>query len=440
MTCRDLTWVRRVVAAAALCGVVMLSGTGSACDTPVYRYAMYRWQPAPYELYCFSDGELDAASQLVLSAVERAGAPACANLMSFLVNVQDEKALAGLPADIQEAWIRQSPKQTPWFLLSSPVGVHMLAGAMTENDVPALVDSPARRAIGQLLEEGKAGVYVLVTNDDPTATEAAEKEIRGVIDDVKAGVIEIYSGPMTSAEDSESPHAAVEFDMVKLARDDAHERWLLDCLLNLAPDLHDNPEPMAFLVYGRGRAIFSSLGKGIHRDNLTMDVEFITGACSCTVKEQNPGVDLLMSYNWDAVAEALARQYGAEEGNPYHFSGDELFPELMIPPESAPPATTDPALAAALPPDIAASTVTTAAAHAQSTPPETDAAEPISPPSSQQPAAPTVEPAADPLPAANAVPEAPAIGPWRGVLWVGGGLLGALVVLFGATFLVLRPR
>ena len=23
------------------------------CDTPVYRYAMYRWDPAPYEIYYF---------------------------------------------------------------------------------------------------------------------------------------------------------------------------------------------------------------------------------------------------------------------------------------------------------------------------------------------------------------------------------------------------
>ncbi len=29
---------------------------------------------------------------------------------------------------------------------------------------------------------------------------------------------------------------------------------------------------------------------------------------------------------------------------------------------------------------------------------------------------------------------------FRGMLWVGAGLIGALVVLFGATFVVLRPK
>ena len=53
------------------------------------------------------------------------------------------------------------------------------------------------------------------------------------------------------------------------------------------------------------------------------------------MKEQNPGVDLLMSYNWNAVAEALLRQFGTEEGSPYRFGGDALFPELIIPPEEA---------------------------------------------------------------------------------------------------------
>ena len=29
-----------------------------ACETPVYRYAMYRWAPAPFEVYFFHSGEL----------------------------------------------------------------------------------------------------------------------------------------------------------------------------------------------------------------------------------------------------------------------------------------------------------------------------------------------------------------------------------------------
>ena len=33
--------------------------TARACDTPVYRYAMYNWAPSPYRVYYFCQGEPD---------------------------------------------------------------------------------------------------------------------------------------------------------------------------------------------------------------------------------------------------------------------------------------------------------------------------------------------------------------------------------------------
>ncbi len=121
------------------------------------------------------------------------------------------------------------------------------------------------------------------------------------------------------------------------------------------------------MIYGRGRALFSSLGKGIQRDNLIQDVEFITGACSCTVKEQNPGVDLLMSYNWNAVAEALSRQFGTEEGSSYRFGGDALFPELIIPPEKAQVPAANVAAGTGAPTQMASPDTSAMAAHSTET-------------------------------------------------------------------------
>jgi hypothetical protein len=92
--------------------------------------------------------------------------------------------------------------------------------------------------------------------------------------------------------------------------------WLLKSLMAVEGDLHDFiNEPMLFVVYGRGRALPPFIGKGITASNLVDIAEFITGACSCTVKEQNPGVDLLMGYDWRSAAATLAKRFGAEEGS-----------------------------------------------------------------------------------------------------------------------------
>ncbi len=335
--------------------------------------------------------------------------------------------------------------------------------------------------------EGKAGVYILLTNDDAQASAHAEQVIQGVVNDVSTGKVTLYTLSSSLPNAAEAPEnsngSKLAVGFVKVARNDAGEKWLVDMLLGLEPDLRESTEPMAFMIYGRGRALFSSLGKGIQRDNLIQDVEFITGACSCTVKEQNPGVDLLMQYNWDVAAETIASRYGAEEGSGYDFGGDALFPELIIPAEgeltssdtsTAEPATTE--LVAQQ--DYAGDGQTTDDPRSED---DLSGKGPVEQIASGQGASMNTSSAAAgasksstadgsvadrqhaflhdvPRPNTKTIAVAPhealqesgttstgaesegQPSTFRGLLWVGAGLLGALVVLFAATFFVLRPR
>ncbi len=43
------------------------------------------------------------------------------------------------------------------------------------------------------------------------------------------------------------------------------------------------------------------MGAGINADNLRESAAFVTGACSCQVKEQNPGFDLLLNADWNKL-------------------------------------------------------------------------------------------------------------------------------------------
>jgi len=93
--------------------------------------------------------------------------------------------------------------------------------------------------------------------------------------------------------------------VIRVRRDDPAEDLLVEMLLRTEPDLMSYDEPMAFPVFGRGRALYTLIGAGINPDTIQEACLFLTGQCSCLVKEQNPGTDLLMTADWRLVEDAV---------------------------------------------------------------------------------------------------------------------------------------
>ena len=90
----------------------------------------------------------------------------------------------------------------------------------------------------------------------------------------------------------------IDFSVVTLKREDPAEQFLLQSLLNSEDDLVDFDQPLAFPVFGRGRVLYALVGKGIVSDTVRSASAFMAGPCSCQVKNQNPGFDLLLSSDW----------------------------------------------------------------------------------------------------------------------------------------------
>ena len=307
-----------------------LVSTASACSTPVFRYAMYRWEPAPYEVYYFHRGPLDeqvAEQHQWLKAVARSEERP-ANLFVLAVDLEEDPELGSVPGDIRQRWQSLEDPQTPCYLVVTPQGVPIHRGDLQRADVQALIDSPARQQIVQQLAEGKAGVMVLLTGSDDAANAAAEKVVRDFAADVAGGKIQMYTPPAVGVfpsvpepgEQDEPSKPAVEIGYVRMDREDPGERWTVQSLLSMEPDLKDEQfaaQPMMFVLFGRGRALPPCVGQGIHRNNLLHCLDFVTGPCSCTVKDQNPGLDLLFAADWHRAAERLAARAGGEEGSEY---------------------------------------------------------------------------------------------------------------------------
>lgn len=57
--------------------------------------------------------------------------------------------------------------------------------------------------------------------------------------------------------------------------------------------------PLIVPVFGRGRALEVIPAKQLSESLVTDLTQFLCAACSCQVKEQNPGFDLLLDVDWE---------------------------------------------------------------------------------------------------------------------------------------------
>ena len=333
-----------------IAGLVLLScSTAQACNTPVYRYAMYNWAPAPYYVFYFHHGEPAKEDEEVNRMITELGdaVPAAANVALEPVDLSQGQ-LDRLPEPVKQAWQPHAESGEPMHIVFTSWGAELAADRLDAAAVGAMVDSPARTRLGELLGEGCAAVMLFVPGTDAAENQQAEKVARELIARARAGSIPgVYQleapdlsqwvpaaeSPEGAAEDNDTTDdttdasTGLELGLVKVARSDAAEHWLVRSLMAIEPDLDElSEQPMIFFAYGRGRVMPPYVGKGITPDNLAEEVAFLAGACSCMVKEQNPGVDLLLHRDWEATAEAMAAHDPSFYGGQFayqEFTADE---------------------------------------------------------------------------------------------------------------------
>jgi hypothetical protein len=165
----------------------------------------------------------------------------------------------------------------------------------------SLLDSPIRREIARRLVAGQSAVWVLLDSTNQQASDAAYQLVSGELPRLE----KTLKLPELAQQDqplvANGPELKIGFSLLRLKRDDPQEEPLVQMLLSTEPDLKTLDEPMVFPVFGRGRAHWALVGAGISQDNVADLAAFLVGECSCEVKEQNPGADLLMTAAWTDV-------------------------------------------------------------------------------------------------------------------------------------------
>jgi hypothetical protein len=292
--------MRRSILLVLTASLLALSGwqaPAPACDVPVYRYAFEHWSPDPYQVVVVHRGPLDADSLALASALEKEASRA-----NFVVAISDV------------AECGDGPRLVVRFPAASQVRGVAWEGRLNADAVAALTDSPCRRDIARRLLGGDAVVWVLLQTGQKDADDAAAARIEE----------ELRRPPV--ADQPPLPSS-----LVHVSRNDPAEKLLTETLLSSEPDLRGRDEPMAFPVFGRGRVLYALVGAGIKAQTVRHTLDFLIGGCSCTVKRQNPGVDLLLNADWSVITPTTR-----EEPAPPETQSDDLVPLSPLPPAHSP--------------------------------------------------------------------------------------------------------
>lgn len=289
--------------------IFALAGSVFACQVPVFRYALERWNSDQYRLLVLTDGPLGDSQQMALKRLE--GTPELP--AGAVVKIHDvSRSKDSLAKQLWKTYGSGSgPVMVALYPERSSVDSEQVAftSSISDSDVSLVVNSPVREQIVQNLSEGHSAVWVLVESGNAEKDQAALKTLQEQLEK-DAEWLKLPSPEEMEIKPellaSTKIKLQIQFSVVSVKKDDPREKFLVDSLLNSESDLRGFNEPMAFPVFGRGRVLYAVVGQGIAADTIRKASAFIVGPCSCQVKEQNPGFDLLLSCNWaDMVGETF---------------------------------------------------------------------------------------------------------------------------------------
>lgn len=241
--------------------IVVLAGLISlACTTRVSEWVLLNALPNQYTLVYFHKGQLTDVQKKE--------------------NLEVTESIKN--ANIQFRTAAREDVNTPWY------GLYYENRLFSKYESPAairnLTSSPLRQKVASELMAGKLCVMVYLKSDNK------EKDDKGL-------------GTLKKTLAS-SPFGEI-IEIVEISRNSKEESHFASLLLNVEDDLKKIPEPMLFGVFGRFKALEPLLGNGINEENINLLIDYLTAECSCLIKDDLPGTDILYTNNWDNPQPAL---------------------------------------------------------------------------------------------------------------------------------------
>lgn len=299
---------------------LLLLPSARACNVPVFRFALERWVSDNYVLVIAHDSPLTPEQKQTVEGLTAISSDnkGKANLT---VQVLDVKAAPDDPA-IEYLPLKETKLPAAFLFYPAGFGTPTLVwqSPLAGQEMQRLVKSPARDDFLARVTKGKTAVWLLLESGDRAADDRAEQVLRESLTAAEqdlalpSGVVH-PSGEVTGGDAAPEDNGyfdpenqlesgiplMIAFDVIRMPPAAPAEDVFLGMLLHAEPGLMEKRgQPMVFPLFGRGRILQPLVGEQIQGDNIAAIAAYLCGACSCQVKAQNPGVDMLTEVDWDA--------------------------------------------------------------------------------------------------------------------------------------------
>jgi hypothetical protein len=246
------------------------------------------------------------------------------------------------------------------------------SGPATPESLALIADSPARRELARRLIAGEAIVWVVVDRGEADVGDRL-KRLDPLITEFIRDIVAVEEArddePSLDGPDAPAmkPSDKAVFwpprmSVLRVRADDPQEQVFL-ALLTAAAEPKAAESSAVFPVFGRGRTLGGIRLADLNAAEFRSACDFLTGACSCEVKEMSPGSDLLLAADWSAVPRLIPR-HGEDESADFE-QGDAGTEKTAHPASKA----ADPTPTVGKPAAAAAPAVTTPVAGLPTPPP-----------------------------------------------------------------------
>lgn len=282
-----------------LCGSSCL-----ACTIPVFRFALDRWEADKFRLVIPAAMARQPETAKLLIPY-RGNGPA---------NLKIEETRDPAAADAQLLDSRDSSRP-------------LWSGAVDAGSLKTMLDSPGRQDLLKHIMAGDSVVWVIVDDGGPEGkTEVArvEKRLRYLE--------QVVGLPQQDPTDPDSqlgpgPPLRLKFATLHVSMKDPSEKLFCAMLAGAkCAEALAKGEAFAAPVFGRGRVLGSFPLRELDDTTLEDITMFLTGRCSCRVKNQNPGWDVLLQVDWES---ALQRVQAEQAGKTSVSSKPLALPEAV---------------------------------------------------------------------------------------------------------------
>ncbi len=287
-------FTERLVIKSSVLLCVLCGSAAFACTIPVFRFALDRWEADPF--------------RLVIPAAW-ATQP---DMMKLLVPLRGNGA-----ANIR---VEESPDAglTEARLLFPHAEAAIWTGRLDAAALAPLLDSPARQELLRRILAGQSVVWVVCTKDaDPAGADRIEKRLR-FLEQVAALPSQDPNDP--DSQLGPGPPLALKFSVLRLSLDNPAEKLFAAMLAGPAhQEFIAAGTAFAAPVFGKGRVLGAWSVAELDDAAIEDASLFLIGRCSCRVKNQNPGWDVVLKVDWEralAASEAERKKSGPHDAPP----------------------------------------------------------------------------------------------------------------------------